>query len=291
MVTNWLRAWKNYVPGTSRPRHARKPARRNPGLLLEALEDRLAPAVLTVNSTADDAALALDSLRAAIASIEHHADANANIRRAGSYGNHDTIQFNLAAGQRTITLTSNDHNMAFGPTGLVITSDMILDGTQDGVTISGNNARRVFAVANGVTLTLQRLTVSGGRAQGGSRFRFGTGRPYCLSNQSPEQNTKPHEGGQSMTFVPGKKPDQPNTPVHSAPGGHRIQAQPVSQFLPAIPPRVVQSTGDPIKDNAIRLDHIERQQQVLLQLLQTVSSRVEFCYMVSQMMQRNLHRK
>src|SRR5262249_25835468 len=84
-------------------------------LTLERLEDRLAPATLTVTSNADDPTLAQDSLRAAVASIEHGADQNASIQRTGSYGSNDTIVFDLPTGQRTITLTSNDANGAPGP--------------------------------------------------------------------------------------------------------------------------------------------------------------------------------
>src|SRR5262249_6924432 len=81
-------------------------------------------------------------------------------------GSNDTIVFDLPTGQRTITLTSNDANGAFGPTALVITAAMTIDGTSDGVTLSGNNAQRLFAVVSTATLTLQGLTLSNGLASG-----------------------------------------------------------------------------------------------------------------------------
>src|SRR5262245_58184634 len=56
MLTNWRRAWKNRVAHTRRTRPLRRPARRNGGLSLEVLEDRLAPATFLVNSLGDTGA-------------------------------------------------------------------------------------------------------------------------------------------------------------------------------------------------------------------------------------------
>src|SRR5262249_4244143 len=112
---SWLRTL--FRP-KARPLAARPRAR----LRLEALEDRLAPATFTVTSNADDPTLGENSLRAAVASIEHGADQNANIQRTGAYGANDIILFNLPPDQRTITLASNDANLAFGPTALVVTA-------------------------------------------------------------------------------------------------------------------------------------------------------------------------
>jgi hypothetical protein len=149
MTFSWISRLFNRKPysitSPARRRHRVRPT-------LEVLEGRLAPATLTVTSNADDPSLALDSLRAAIVSIEKGADQNANIQRTGAYGSNDTILFNLPAGQRTITLTSSDPNQSFGPTALVITDNMTIDATQDGVTLSGNNAQRLFAVVSGASL-------------------------------------------------------------------------------------------------------------------------------------------
>src|SRR5262245_16797470 len=102
---SWLRQ-PSALSSRHRPAPVRRPARRRPHL--ETLEDRLAPALLTVTTNADDSLLAQDSLRAAISSIEHGADANTNIQRTGPYGTNDTIQFNLPPGQLTMDLTSHD---------------------------------------------------------------------------------------------------------------------------------------------------------------------------------------
>jgi hypothetical protein len=124
---------------------------------LELLEDRLAPANLVVTNTNDSG---VGSLRFAV-------DA-ANFTPAVS----DIITFALPAGQKTIGLLANDTNnpFAFGPTALVITGQITIEGdpTQPGVTISGLNVHRVFAVASGATLTLDYVTVTGGVAQGGA---------------------------------------------------------------------------------------------------------------------------
>src|SRR4051812_19315986 len=91
----------------SPPRRARRSPFRP---ALEPLEHRLAPAVLTVNSTADnttsDSAL---TLREALAVV------NGNLGRSlstaekaqvsGTLGSNDTVQFGLPSGPQTITLT------------------------------------------------------------------------------------------------------------------------------------------------------------------------------------------
>jgi hypothetical protein len=98
----------------SRP--SRKPARPRPvSLRLEKLEDRLAPAVITVNFTGDTIAVdGLASLREAITSINNQADVNGDVtlNRVGGYaaspgGTPDVINFNIAAaGLQTISATS-----------------------------------------------------------------------------------------------------------------------------------------------------------------------------------------
>lgn len=73
---------------------------------VEPLEDRLAPATITVTDTADT--IALDgnvTLREAITSINAGANANLDVAAVGLYGLNDTIKFNIpGAGPHTITL-------------------------------------------------------------------------------------------------------------------------------------------------------------------------------------------
>lgn len=75
---------------------------------LQLLEDRLAPATVTVTSTGDDTAVnGSVSLREAILSINAGANTNADVVASGTYGTNDTINFNITgAGPQQISLTS-----------------------------------------------------------------------------------------------------------------------------------------------------------------------------------------
>ncbi|MDR3622883.1 MAG: hypothetical protein P4L85_26250, partial [Paludisphaera borealis] len=122
-------------------------------LNIDLLEDRLAPAVFPVISALDAGP---GTLRQAILDASGNAEA-------------DTIVFDPSLAGQTITLTSNSANSAFGPTALTIVNDDItIDGAAaPKLTISGNDAHRIFAVGSGASLTLQNITLTGGRAQGG----------------------------------------------------------------------------------------------------------------------------
>jgi hypothetical protein len=106
-------------------------------LHLEILEDRLTPSSLTVTSSADSGP---GSLRDAIASAVSG----------------DTINF--AKNVHVITLTG---------TALEVSKNLDIEGPgANQLTISGNNASRVFYVKSGNTLTLANLTIAGGQASG-----------------------------------------------------------------------------------------------------------------------------
>jgi hypothetical protein len=103
---------------------------------LEVLEERTVPSTFTVSNFKDSGA---GSLRAAITA------ANAN---PGA----DVITFSKNNG--TVTLTSGQ---------LTITDSLTIDGPgANRVTVSGNNAGRVFAVAAGATVTMSGLTIANG---------------------------------------------------------------------------------------------------------------------------------
>src|SRR4051812_14778741 len=153
----WRQALKTVRTATVRRAPARPatPTTR-PRLTLGVLEDRLAPAVITVNSLTDGplAGLADDgqvSLREALFAANTDASVDGSVAGSGA----DTIMFDPSLAGQTITLTANDSNLAFGPTALVVTSDVTIDGSAGGITLSGNNTHRVFAVAGGAALTLQ----------------------------------------------------------------------------------------------------------------------------------------
>src|SRR5947207_9720636 len=124
LMRRWLANWK--PKATAAPK--RRPTAR---LLVEELENRLAPALFTVTTTADSGA---GSLRQAI------------LDAAGN-GVADTINFSAGLAGQTIVLTSNDAISAFGPTALFISNDNItIDGSAaPGLQISGNNVHRLFA--------------------------------------------------------------------------------------------------------------------------------------------------
>jgi CSLREA domain-containing protein len=96
-------------------------------------------------------------------------DSNCSLREAVKLANSnavaDTITFHIPdAGPHTITLTK-------GQIFFFTTEKITLDGTGESVTVSGNNASRVFNVSSRGNLTVKRLTVSegnaGARASGG----------------------------------------------------------------------------------------------------------------------------
>ncbi|WP_149111519.1 Ig-like domain-containing protein [Limnoglobus roseus] len=131
------------------------------------LEDRLAPAVLTVNSFQDTASSsdAYLSLREAIAIVNSEtlpASLSGGILGQINGPLHDdgvdTIRFDpdlsdpivLGSGQLTLSVPSS-------------TSIVTIDGGLFGVTIDGNNASRVFSVAAGVEATFSDLTIINGK--------------------------------------------------------------------------------------------------------------------------------
>jgi hypothetical protein len=111
-------------------------------LSIERLDDRTVPSTFTVGNLADSG---LGSLRQAVL------DANAN---PGA----DLIRVSSGVGG-TVTLTSGE---------LSITDDLILDGLgSNRLTISGNDASRVFSVSGSATdVEIRGLTIAHGRATG-----------------------------------------------------------------------------------------------------------------------------
>src|SRR5438132_11341618 len=109
-MTRWLvRLWSS----KSKRSHRRPRAVR---LRLDRLEDRVAPAVITVTSTGDTIAIdGLATLREAITSINNQADINGDVtlNRVGCYastpgGTPDVINFNIGgSGVQLILLFSS----------------------------------------------------------------------------------------------------------------------------------------------------------------------------------------
>ncbi len=132
--------------GTVQSRKRRR-QRLQPALL--ALEDRRLLSTFTVTSTADPATLTAGTLRYAIA------EANAATSPSA-------IELELGSGPATITLLQGQLELSNASN-----ATTIYEGPgQGGVTISGNNASRVFQVDSGVTASISGLTITGGSTSG-----------------------------------------------------------------------------------------------------------------------------
>ena len=97
------------------------------------------------------------------------------IDHAVAFGEMATVGFDLAAGDRTITLANRDTSPAnvYGDTALVVDgADIIVDGAAaSGLVIGGNNMLRPFAVTGTSSLTVENLMIAGGVAAGGAGGR------------------------------------------------------------------------------------------------------------------------
>ncbi|MCU0705825.1 MAG: hypothetical protein MUF18_17800, partial [Fimbriiglobus sp.] len=157
------------------------PSRRRP-IRLEQLENREVPAVITVNSLADNITVdGLVTLREAIQAAETDTSVDGSTAGSGA----DIIRFDPTLFGQTINL-SLVGDTTFGPTALSISSDITIDGltgytSGSGVTIardSGVSNLRLFLVTSTGSLTLEGVTLSGGRAvgeDGGTSVNYGGG--------------------------------------------------------------------------------------------------------------------
>jgi predicted outer membrane repeat protein len=184
-----LRSWLHSFRTTPTIRH-----RRSPRPTLEQLEDRWAPAVLSVTSLADttSAGSAL-TLREAIMVVDgtlgRSLTASEQASVSGTLGVNDTIQFSLPSGPQTITLTGG---------ALSITRPVSIVGPGS-LTVSGNGTDRVFYVGSsfsqnlGLAVSMSGLTIAGGKQQyGAGLFNAGT---LTLSNVTIANNTANNNGG------------------------------------------------------------------------------------------------
>jgi hypothetical protein len=77
-----------------------------------------------------------------------------------------TITFASSLSGQTINLTTVGDG-TFGPSGLLVTGQPVIDGGSNHITISANSGMRMFYVKAGGNLTLRNLTISGGHVTGG----------------------------------------------------------------------------------------------------------------------------
>jgi fibronectin-binding autotransporter adhesin len=121
------------------------------------LEDRLAPATLTVNTLADSTGGSQLSLRDAILAIDGGSYSGpATGQVSGTFGSNDTVLFQSGL-NGMLSLTK-----ANGP--LVISSNVTITAnpTLNAITVSGQNSIGVFEVTSAVTATVAGLTITDG---------------------------------------------------------------------------------------------------------------------------------
>jgi fibronectin-binding autotransporter adhesin len=123
---------------------------------LLALEDRRLLSTWTVTSTLDDGSTG--TLRWAIG-------------QANSAGGAETINFDPTVFATSQTITLNGTQLELSDT----TGTETITGPAAGVTVSGNNASRVFQVDGGVTASISGLTISGGQTDSAGAGIFNSG--------------------------------------------------------------------------------------------------------------------
>ncbi len=163
-LKNWLRGLLSR-PEFSAAQQGRQPRRRSGRSLcrprLEGLEDRLAPATLTVTTLSDATGHSGTSLRDAIA--------------AANSG--DTIQFQTGL-NGAIDLSTAENGQGV----LTLSKNVTIDGSGGAITVEGGNTAgrstnaRVFLVNSGVAAALNGLTIANGytASSGGGIFNGGT---------------------------------------------------------------------------------------------------------------------
>lgn len=156
--SSWIAARFGRVPRSARP--ARLPSRRYRPTL-ELLENRLAPAALTVNTLSDSTGGSQLSLRDAILAVNGGSYSGpATGQVSGTFGSNDTILF-LPGLNGTLSLTT-----AKGP--LLISSNLAITAnpTLNPITLSGQFAGSqtgVFNVTSAATATIAGLTITQGK--------------------------------------------------------------------------------------------------------------------------------
>jgi hypothetical protein len=134
--------WFTYLLRNSKKRQHRGPQKRPFMPQLEGLEDRYLLSTLTVLNALDKGA---GSLRDTITRA-----------RDG-----DIIVFDTSLNGRTITLTSDQ---------LTINKNLDIEGPGASLlAISGNDTNRVFNINSGLTVTIDGLTITRGRAHGADK--------------------------------------------------------------------------------------------------------------------------
>src|SRR6516164_4058795 len=142
------RSWIDKLFACHPRQHTNRRGPRRVRLGLEALEDRRVPSTFTVNNLLDDGSVG--SLRWAVG-------------QANSNPGNNTINFDKTVFKTPQTISLSGTQLELTDT----TGTDTIIGPAAGVTVSGNNASRVFQVDNLVTASISGLTISGGKANYG----------------------------------------------------------------------------------------------------------------------------
>ena len=181
-------------------------------LALEYLEERIAPAVLTVSSLADGAISGITStlsLREAVALVDTvglATDASGNSlasakasQISGSFGTDDTIKFDPSLYQ------SQPGTITLGGSELLLSQNVTIAGPGASLlAINGNNNSRVFEIDNGTTVTLSGLAIQNGNVvatqdSGGGIYNPATGN-LEVDNCTFSNNSAYYAGGGIMNW-------------------------------------------------------------------------------------------
>jgi CSLREA domain-containing protein len=164
---------------------------------LEELESRMAPAVLTVNTLADETtADSFLSLREAINVVNSGSTGSLGSAElgqvTGSLGSSDRIVFASSLAGKTITLTMGE---------LAIAKNLDIDASSlTGLNVSGNGASRVFHVT-GAAVSMENLTITQGSPQNGNGggILIAAGSNVTLTNCIVADNAAVNGGGIANT--------------------------------------------------------------------------------------------
>ena len=143
-------------------RSATRPIRKAPRrvrLGVEVLEDRWVPStMIVVNNPTDTPVIGQTDLRQAIL-------------QANTNGGDEAIVFDSTVFAMPQTITLSGSQLELSDT----TGTETITGPAAGVTVSGNNASRVFQVDGLVTASISGLTITGGFSAGGGTAGYGGG--------------------------------------------------------------------------------------------------------------------
>src|SRR5205814_4758361 len=107
-------------------------------------------------------------------------------RITGFFGSADAIVFGPALNDQTIALTGGE---------LLLGKDVaVLGPGADHLTVSGNHASRVFEVAAGVTVIIERLTIADGASDFGGGI-LNDGGTLTINNSTLRGNSAGTDGG------------------------------------------------------------------------------------------------